>query len=87
VFVKPDGTRFTVSGAGSAQLNSDADVATGSSGAVSLTPDAARLDIDAGLYVPALIHGFVFKDSNDDLLRNTGDGRSPTRWSGSSSTG
>ena len=73
VFTKPDGTFFTVQGAGDALLNSDANVQTGSSGAVSLSADASRIDIDAGLYVPAVLYGYTFKDKTQDMLRNSGD--------------
>lgn len=74
VFVKPDGLFFTLkSGGGDVRLDSDADLA-GSSGTIALAPSADRRDIDAGFYVPALLFGYVFKDSNTNLLRDTGDG-------------
>lgn len=73
VFTLPDGTLFTLAGAaGDAELDSDAG-AGGAAGVVSLSADADRLDIDAGLYVPALVYGYVFVDKDGDLVRDTGD--------------
>ncbi len=73
-FAQPSGSVFTVAGAGgNAQLDSDAGAA-GASGNISVSAnDPERLDIDAGLYVPAVLYGYMFGDRNGDLLRNTGD--------------
>ncbi len=74
VVTKPEGTVFTTPLAGGdAQQDSNAD-ASGSCGSVSLSPAADRRDIDAGLYRPASVSGYVFKDSNATLVRDAGDG-------------
>jgi len=73
-FAQPSNTFFTTrSAGGDAQLDSDAAPNTGASGAVSLLDSADRRDIDAGLYVPAQLFGYVFVDKDSDLIRDTGD--------------
>ncbi len=67
---------FTVQDAPAAtdETDSDADASTGSTALVGLTTGTTNLTLDAGLYMPALLFGYVFKDSNTNLLRDTGDG-------------
>ncbi|MDA3926728.1 MAG: GEVED domain-containing protein [Kiritimatiellae bacterium] len=72
--VPPVGTEFefTTANVGTnPAVDSDAD-AVGEV-AVSLLSDLVRDDVDAGVYVPAEIFGYLFVDENDDQIRNTGD--------------
>ena len=70
----PAGTAFTRQDTpADEELDSDAD-ATGDIGTVSLTSgDAARTDIDAGLYIPAELFGYLFEDEDGDQIRGSGD--------------
>jgi hypothetical protein len=73
--VPPSNTVFTLQDAASAADSADSDVlpADGRSAPVVVASGATNLTVDAGLYVPAMVRGFVFRDMNGDLLRNTGD--------------
>jgi len=69
---QPALTLFTTQdAAANDSLDSDFD----SSGflAVSLLADPVRDDVDAGVYVPAQLYGYLFEDEDDNLLRNSGD--------------
>jgi hypothetical protein len=41
---------------------------------VTLSSGTTNLTVDAGLYLPATLKGYVFKDRNADLIRDAGDG-------------
>ena len=57
---------------GEPALDSDMDPA-GWSGAVTVAAGAERNDFDFGLYVPAMVEGYLFKDKDGNDVRNTGD--------------
>jgi uncharacterized repeat protein (TIGR01451 family) len=59
--------------AGSDAADSDAEVETGMTAPTSTASGETNLTVDAGLYVPAVVHGYLFKDKNSDLLRNKND--------------
>ena len=74
-FVPPNQYLFTVrdSTATNDLADSDADRVTGRTVPVSVAAGTTNLTLDAGLYIPALLKGHVFKDMDSDLLRDTGD--------------
>jgi hypothetical protein len=74
-FVKPAGAAFTLRDATSATdaSDSDADRLTGRSSQAAYAAGATNLTLDAGLYVPAVVDGYLFVDKNSDMLRNAGD--------------
>jgi hypothetical protein len=74
-FVAPAQYVFTVRDAAVTNdlADSDADLVTGRTAPVSVTAGTTNLTLDAGLNVPAVLHGYVFRDKNEDLLRSTGD--------------
>jgi len=53
--------------------DSDVDLATGRTDPAVMAAGTTNLNLDAGLYVPAVVRGYVFRDANGDLLRNAGD--------------
>ncbi|MBE1877858.1 SdrD B-like domain-containing protein [Myceligenerans pegani] len=78
----PDGTVFTVQGAGDdLALDSDADPETGMTGVVSLTEEVPdRLDVDAGIYEPTepepllgSIGDCVWSDENGNGIQDEGE--------------
>ncbi len=72
-FTPPSGYTFTAFGAGGdATLDSNAG-ADGWTAAVSLAYGQTAFGIDAGLYVPAALHGYVFFDQVSDLVRVPGE--------------
>jgi len=77
-FVSPTEYVFTVrdSALASDQADSDASIA-GLTDPVALPAGATNLTLDAGLYVPAVVYGYVFVDRSAEgtnaLVRNTGD--------------
>ena len=73
-FEAPSGYVATVIHAGTdTAADSDADPYSGYSGLISLQSGQTNLAWDAGFYLPALVKGYVFKDSNADNLRDSGD--------------
>lgn len=64
---------------GDTGLDSDVDEA-GWSGARDIISGEEGSDVDIGLYMPALLDGYLFKDNNSDLLRNTGDSSITNAW-------
>jgi len=77
-FTAPDGYVFTVRDSvhASDQTDSDASMA-GLTAPVALLAGTTNLTVDAGLYVPAVVYGYVFVDRSADgtnaLVRNAGD--------------
>ncbi|MEZ4685358.1 MAG: SdrD B-like domain-containing protein [Bacteroidia bacterium] len=70
----PAGYAFTGSNAGSNDaLDSDIDPTTGRSQTVTLVVGQVYSDLDAGLYQPASIGDFVWKDSNADGIQDAGE--------------
>ncbi len=57
---------------GDDSIDSDIDPTTGLSGSVSVLP-GSQIDIDAGVYVPAIVGDLVFIDLNGDGLRDVGE--------------
>lgn len=74
-FVAPAGMVFTTREAAAAteETGSGADPATGTTAMLELRPGTELPAVDAGLYLPAELHGFVFRDRNGDLLHGPGD--------------
>jgi hypothetical protein len=71
-FIPPAKYLFTVqnSAAATDALDSDASPADGCTPLISLAAGESNLTIDAGLYIPAEIFGYVFKDMDEDLICN-----------------
>ena len=74
-FVAPAQHVFTVRDAAITNdlADSDADRVTGRTAPVVMAAGTTNLTLDAGLYVPAVLYGYLFVDKNTDLVRNTGD--------------
>lgn len=53
--------------------DSDMATSTGCSEPLAVASGGTNVTLDVGLYVPALLHGYLFKDKNGDSLRNTLD--------------
>ena len=53
--------------------DSDADRTTGLTPWLTLAAGETNLTVDAGLYVPAAVFGYVFADADNDLIRDRGD--------------
>jgi uncharacterized repeat protein (TIGR01451 family) len=71
--VAPAGYQATLKGAGdNPELDSDMGVG-GRSDPITVGPWDIRTDMDFGLYRPAVVKGYVFKDNNGNLLRDAGD--------------
>ena len=73
--VPPSNYLFTLNDAETVADSADSDVspADGRSAPIGVASGATNLTLDAGLYVPAVVRGYVFRDANGDLLRNAGD--------------
>lgn len=75
-FTAPDGSLFTtanVSDDGYDLLDSDADPVSGMSAFVELTAGVTNTTVDAGVYVPAVVCGYLFVDSTADCVYGDGD--------------
>jgi uncharacterized repeat protein (TIGR01451 family) len=71
--VPPPGYTNTLTQAGGdTSLDSDMNDA-GWSGVVTVISGETKNDVDFGMYLPAVVRGYVFRDANGDLLRNAGD--------------
>ena len=53
---------------------SDADRVTGRTPLTALGAAETNLTLDAGLYIPSTLFGYIFKDKNENLVRDPGDG-------------
>jgi len=72
--VPPTGyTNTLVQAGGDSSLDSDMNAA-GWSGSVTVISGETRNDVDSGMYLPALLKGYVFKDRDADMIRDTDDG-------------
>lgn len=69
----PAGMHITTEHTASAATDSDIDPATGQSEAITLTSGEADLDLDAGLYTPASLGDYVWEDSNNNGIQDTGE--------------
>jgi protocatechuate 3,4-dioxygenase beta subunit len=74
-FSKPGSTEFTTPDAtGSNDTNdSDANPSTGAAPIVTLAQGQNNTSIDAGVYTPATISGYVYQDASDDGMRDGGE--------------
>jgi len=75
-FTTPGGSLFTtanVSGDGYDLLDSDADPESGFSSWIELSAGATNTTVDAGVYVPAVVCGYLFVDGNSDCVYGGGD--------------
>jgi hypothetical protein len=59
--------------AGTSATDSDAIPGSGLTGWLALGAGETNVTVDAGLYVPAAVYGYLFVDKNNDCLRNDGD--------------
>jgi choice-of-anchor A domain-containing protein len=72
--VAPDGYLFTTQNAAGAAESVDSDVdASGASALVTLSGVAANAGVDAGLYLPSAVYGYVFVDKTSSRVYDTGD--------------
>jgi len=74
-FVPPSEYVFTARDAAAATdaTDSDADLATCRTDSAAYPAGTTNLTLDAGLYVPAQLFGYVFVDKDADFVRDTGD--------------
>jgi choice-of-anchor A domain-containing protein len=74
-FVAPSRYVFTVRDAANAGDSADSDVnpATGKTVPVALQAGETNLTVDAGLYVPAVVYGYLFNDNDNNLVNGAGD--------------
>jgi len=73
-YVAPSGLVFTVVNAGTnSAADSDAGVSSGVTAPFVLSSGQTLSTLDAGLYVPAVVYGYLFVDRNSDQVRNSGD--------------
>ncbi|MBK7673276.1 MAG: hypothetical protein IPJ27_00100 [Candidatus Accumulibacter sp.] len=73
-FSAPAGTVFTgqnVGANGFDTVDSDADVTTGKTQIVTLAQGEHNPTLDAGVYAPAKLSGYVYKDVGNDGVRNS----------------
>lgn len=68
-FVKPSGSIFSPTGAGTVTTDSDANTTTGRTGTVTLASGDVNTTIDAGLWQQGSIGNFVFLDANQDGIQ------------------
>jgi hypothetical protein len=71
----PSNYAFTAQNAAGASDLADSDVASdsGNTEPVTVASGETNLTVDAGLFIPARVHGYLFKDKNGDSVRNTFD--------------
>ncbi len=73
-FVTPAGGAFSpVNQGGDDSVDSDADVATGRTGTVTLTGSGSNFTLDAGMVAPASVGDTVFQDFDGDGVEDAGD--------------
>jgi hypothetical protein len=73
MFTKPDGYQATVANQGSDISDSDANVATGKSGVVTLTAGQTDNTVDAGYYQVSKLGDFVWDDLNANGIQDGGE--------------
>ena len=72
-FVQPGGYSFSPTGQGTAATDSNPNVATGVTGPITLVAGQNDITIDAGLYRPAALGDYVFADTNNNGVQDSGE--------------
>jgi uncharacterized repeat protein (TIGR01451 family) len=70
-FSKPAGTVFTGTDIGSDVSDSDANTVTGKTAVITLSQGENNTTLDAGVYTPAVLSGYVYQDVGNDGVRNS----------------